>query len=531
MQGSATGRDYIELAWDDEHYTYQLYGIDTLETAASALAASIGKYSTTMQAAASGASITLTLTATKSGANGNRIGVYGNTYNAASTPTESWQPAWQFLGGGMSPSQWQVDLDFRSINGLDSTGATVAVPMNAVRKMRWTWAADLQPGDFARAEFSAVVANWTAIGSNTGYQLAGPASWRAEDTNASIRYAGDWASALGNYSGGSIAYAITPGACLTYSYEAPQSHLLYLGTRRFPTAAKIAVQIDQDQPQTLDIALADEDVLVRWPLGTIPGATSHRITVTHAGSQGEPFYFDFLEIAFPTEDLPSFPADRQTTLATDWDTLHSQALAPERTAWLIQALGFAGRANHYAGALWFYELVCAGQFHATGTFTFSGTSYFGATTTAWLGPTQFTHLNLIGDTPGSLAQAFALLINEGSTGVWASAENGVLTITSRLMGTAGNGLSLKADVGTGTSLQVETSGALAGGMDGKWLTDMSATPRINRAARDWSQSFSTRPSPAMESASRRHSAQSWETGTIRLRPASPSAIRTAAPAT
>ncbi len=49
------------------------------------------------------------------------------------------------------------------------------------------------------------------------------------------------------------------------------------------------------------------------------------------------------------------------TLATDWDTEHSLALAPERTAWMIESLGFAGRQNHYVGALWFYELVEPGE--------------------------------------------------------------------------------------------------------------------------------------------------------------------------
>jgi hypothetical protein len=150
-----------------------------------------------------------------------------------------------------------------------------------------------------------------------------------------------------------------------------------------------------------------------------------------------------------------------------------------------------GRANHYVGALWFYELLCAGQVYATGTIAFSGVSQFGHTTQISLGPTAFTHLNLIGDTPASLAQAFALLINEGSTGVWALASDGVLTITARLMGSAGNGLALSVDPGGSTTLQVQTSGALAGGVDGTWLTDLTVIPRINRAARDWSQSFYT----------------------------------------
>jgi hypothetical protein len=492
LQGAATGGDYMELAWDEEHYTYQLYGVDTLASAAAALANSINTFSQTMQASASGAAITLTLANSATGANGNRIGVYGNAYRTPpETPTESWKPGWQVLSGGVSPSQWQVGLDFSSITGLDETGATMAVPMNAVRKMRWSWAADLQPGNFARSEFAVAVSNWTVTGSNRSYQVAGSGSWRVEDDDVSIGYTGQWTTVAGNFSGGSISYATLPGASVTHSYQSPQDHTLNLGTRRFPKAAQLSVQVDQNPVQVLSVALPGEDVLVRWDLGTLSGGTQHSVRITHTGDAGSTFYFDFLEIAIPTVDLPTSLPDPQTTLATDWDTLHSQALAPERTAWLIQALGFGGRTNHYAGALWFYELICAGQQYATGTISFSGASEFGKTTQVSLGPTDFTHLNLIGDTPSSLAQAFALLINEGATGVWAQANDDVLTITARIVGTAGNGLTLAVEVGGSATLQVQTSGSLAGGVDGNWLTDLTATPRINRAARDWSQSFYT----------------------------------------
>jgi hypothetical protein len=490
LQGAATGGDYIELAWDEEHYTYQLYGVDTLESAVAALATSINTFSQTMQAAANGAAITLTVADSATGTNGNRIGVYGNVYSTPpTTATEIWQPAWQLLSGGASPSQWQINLNFGSISGLDDSGATVPVPMDAVRKMRWTWAADLQPGNFVRSEFAVKVSNWSVSGSNRTYEVAGPGSWRAEDDSRAIAYTGQWTTAAGNYSGGSISYTTTPGASVSYSYQSPQVHNLNLGTRRFPTAAQLSVQVDQNPVQVLDVALPGEDVLVRWDLGTMSAATQHAVTITNTGDAGSTFYFDFLEIAIPTSNLPACLPDPQITLATDWDTLNSQALAPERTAWQIQALGFVGRSNHYAGALWFYELTCAGQQYATGSITFSGTSQFGDTTQVSLGPTVFTHLNLIGDTPSSLAQAFALLIDEGATGVWAAANDTVLTITARLMGSAGDGLTLSVDVGGSTTLQAETSGALAGGVDGDWLTDLAAVPRINRAARDWSQSF------------------------------------------
>jgi hypothetical protein len=46
-------------------------------------------------------------------------------------------------------------------------------------------------------------------------------------------------------------------------------------------------------------------------------------------------------------------------------------------------------------------------------------------------------LNLIGDTTETLATAFALLLNNGYTAVWAQASGSQLTIYSRAMGTAG----------------------------------------------------------------------------------------------
>ena len=117
-------------------------------------------------------------------------------------------------------------------------------------------------------------------------------------------------------------------------------------------------------------------------------------------------------------------------------------------------------------------------------------------------------MSLIGDTAESVAQCFELLINAGSNSVWAQAQGAVLTITSRTMGTDGNGFAVSVNPipvnPDGTLFTAQTSGpALAGGGDrvisadrmrvlgtaGYWATDLEAMPRMNRAARDWSTSF------------------------------------------
>jgi hypothetical protein len=425
------------------------------------------------------------------GTNGNRIGVYGTVHGAC---TESWTPAWAMFNGGTSPTSWQVDLDFSSLQ--DIHGA--AVPATNVRKLRWTWAADLQAGSFQRTEFSVDVTDWLVTGTDVGYSVAGPGSRRIEDDSTAVCYRGVWSEGRGNYSGGSIHWTTRTGDSVQCTYTAGSAHSLYLGARYADVGAQVTVQIDGGAPKSVPLqlayyqehvrTLAGEDVLVRIPLGRLSGGASHTVTVTHAGPAGSYFYFDFLELAVLTNEIPIFDPLPTTSLATDWDTLHSIAIAPERTAWLIQTLGFQGRVNHYTGALWFYELCASGFDYPAATITFSGAPEFGKTTMVTIGGTTISHQNLIGDTAESVARCFALLINAGSTGVWASADGAALTITSRSIGTASNGMEAKAATNS-TPFVADGATTLTGGSDGKWLTDISATPRLNRACRDWSVRF------------------------------------------
>jgi hypothetical protein len=483
LQGTATEGDYIELAWLDQHFNYRLTGSDTMESAVSALAAVItaNQATSAVSATANGPQIMLTYH-NAPGSNGNRIGVYGTVHGAG---TEGWAPAAANFAGGVSPAGWKVALDFSAL--VDVTGT--AVPTTSVRKMRWTWAADLQTGNFTRSEFAVAVTNWCTRGTKLQYSVSGTGSRRVEDDDATIVYRGNWTEDRGNYSGGSIHWTNTPGAGVSCTYSANGDHGLYLGTRLVDEGGKVTVQVDGTAPVSLDLSKAAEDVLVRLPIAELAGQVSHTVAITHTGATGTLVYFDFLEIAYPSASLPDFSPVAQTTLATDWDTDHSLAIAAERTAWLIQKLGFQGRANHYAGAMWFYELVPQSQSYASGTITFAGGPEFGKTTQVFLGPTPIAHLNLIGDTAESIATCFALLINAGSTGVWARAEGAVLTITSRLMGSAGNAMVISANTNS-TAFAARASGAtLAGGVDGVWRTDTAAAVKLNRASRDWNLAF------------------------------------------
>lgn len=501
LSGTITAGDYVGFSFLDEHYSYLMLADDTLENALAQLVAAVQIVNTdpaansVMSATLTGTTITLTYArpgqTVPTGANGNRIGLYTYVSGAA---TEQWDCISRQFSGGTSPTAWQITLPFASL----TDPVLGPVPANAIRKLRWTYAADLQAGAFVRSEFEVVISNWSVTGSNQTYSVAGPGTIRTENTATSLTYAGTWTqSPPGNYSGGSIQETIVPGSAVSYSYNSAVEHTLYLGTQLLDGGATLSVSVDSTPAQTIKTNLAGETVLVRVPLGQL-SAGQHVVTVSHQDAAGAFFYFDFFEQAIPTTELPAINTESTLALATDWDTLHSIALAPERTAWLIDSLGFNGRVNHYVGATAFYELVCAGQQYASATVTFAGTPDANSTTSITLATTSdptdqtaITHLNVIGDTGTTLALAFALLINSGYTAIWAAASANQLTIWAREMGAAGNTITLTSSAPTADLTLVVSGTTLTGGVDGNWYTDLTALPRINRAARDWHQSYFT----------------------------------------
>ncbi|HLJ47555.1 MAG TPA: hypothetical protein VKU01_16180 [Bryobacteraceae bacterium] len=488
LSGTPVQGDRVGFAFLTEQYSYQFVANDSFTNAMQAISAAVNQASLTVHAMANGASLTLTLTNATSGTNGNRLGLY----TFVSGTTESWDASWKPFSGGTSPTQWRVVLPFASL----SDPKLGKIPTNAVRKMRWTYAADLQPGTFQRCEFSVVVSNWTVSGAGATYQVAGPGSRRFEDTDPSVQYSSGWTRSSGNFSGGTIHSTSSPSSTLNCAFASSSTSQLYLGTRLTFNGATIGVSIDGGAAIVVNLLFEGEDVLVRHFLGTlVPGR--HTVAITHQGDLGTYFYFDFLELAIPVYSLSAATEEPTLGLATDWDTDHSIALPAERTAWLIHALGFRGRVNHYAGAMWFYELACPGEQYASATITFTGTPDAGATTTISIGnstdptntQTPISHVNTICETAASLAKALELEINRGYTAIRAQAAGNQLTIYARAMGTAGNAITLGTSPPT-SSLTIQTSGnALNGGVDGNWRTDLQALPRINRAARDWSAAF------------------------------------------
>lgn len=504
LAGTITVGDLIELEWAEDHYNYTIASGDTLATAAGQLALIINSLSTIVKAVANGTSITLTILSTAtaySGSNGNWLGVYGTVSGPGGT--EQWTPVAQQFSGGQSPSTWAYSLDFSSLCDVNQ----LPIPTNNIRKMRWTYAVDLQSAAFQPGEFCITVTNWTVTGANVTYSIAGPGSRRIEDTDNAVVYTDNWASSQGNFSDGFIHYTTTPLSACSCLISAERVFDVYVGTRMASDCAQLTYEIDGVVAAPVNLTLSGEDVLIRLPVGTVqPG--NHTITLQHTGAAGTYLYFDFIELAVPSQQLPTFANYPKMTLATDWDTEHSIALAPERTAWLIDTLGFTGRANHYVGALWFFELVRLGQVYATGTITFGGTADANKITTLSIGmtgsaqpPNTISHLHLTGDTTTTVAQAFALMLNSGYTSVWATALGNTLSIQARAMGTDGNSVTIGVTTNSATMTVTASGTELTGGIDGVtggvndsgdycgWRTDLSAVPRVNRACRDWTTSF------------------------------------------
>jgi len=504
LAGTAAGGEAVGLSWMGEHHTHVCHATDTLEEIAEAITLSINSPSIgsrNMIAKRHGGSITLMYVGESggvrssaansiTGANGNRVGVYGHA-----TPGSGlyWEVFAHTLTDGVSPSKWKFQFDFSAL--MDENGAIV--PMNRVRKIRWTYAAAFQCSEYVRSEFAVKITNWTVTGTQLRYRVAGPGSRRIDCRDKNVQYFGfSWGSFVrGNYSDGHIRWSDQYSDGFSISYRSEETHELFLGSRLLDQAPAIAFRVDSEPVRVVDLRRAAEDRLLRIPLGQYPSG-NHTVLVTHNGPSGWRFWFDFLEIAIPIDSVHDQPGMPKVTAATDWDTDHSLAVPAERTAWMLHSLGFHGRVNHYVGALIFYELYKKNHVYASCRVGFNGTPQPSEYTELQIGTAgdpassiTVRHLNLFGDTATTIAKAFELELNRGYTAVRAEADGAAIRIFSRKLGLAGEVTTIAGSPVSGTFQVLCSSPRLTGAVEGTWTTDLNAPHLINRACRDWSRTF------------------------------------------
>ncbi len=227
LHSTITMGNYIEISFLDVQFNYQVSASDALESAVQALANAIA--SPRISATRSGTRLVVEYIDTgassysETGANGNRMGIYGFVSHAR---TESWSPAWVYFSGGESPSKWRITIPFDSLSG---------VALTDIRKLRWTYAAAMEMGEYERSEFQVTVSNWTVTAPNQKYKMAGPGSRRIENRDSAVVYSGaGCGSGLGNFSDGSIHHVLTRATNLRSTTYA-RNRTLFTWARAMPT--------------------------------------------------------------------------------------------------------------------------------------------------------------------------------------------------------------------------------------------------------------------------------------------------------
>jgi hypothetical protein len=415
---------------------------------------------------------TLRIQAARPGEDGNMITMYAVAKNSR-LQTQQTVAAFQ---GGSSDATWRVTLDF----------AVLGVP--DIRQMWLTFAPALADGAaFPDTEWEAVFSNWTVTGPEATRTLsvAGPGSVRVEEDDSWCGYSGNWSLESGFYSGGYARSASVIGDSISIFYSCSAVHDLYVGTSLYDDRGVAGVQLDGDTETDLDCHLDCEPaVITRRKVRSSVLAGEH--TVTLRLKTGQSFYFDFLEAAVASEVPDALPAVTNASPALDYSTDHTYKLPPARLLWIFDRLGYTGPMNEYIGVFWWNQRMRANAVIPSVFVTFSGE--FLDTDQVFLdiggqvcGKTVFPN-----EDANLIAKHFEYFINGTYVGVWAAAEDNVLTITARSP-TPAYSFTFQAwkETTQGSSGTVTFTGSLENGQPGEWVVDPAQTPVLNRGACDW----------------------------------------------
>ena len=414
----------------------------------------------------------LRLQSTRPGADGNMLRMYAVSKNERLRTTA---PVAVFQGGS-SDATWRISLDFEALG------------IAQVRQMWLTFAPPLANGAaFETTEWEAVFTNWTVSGpeEKRALKVAGPGSIRVEENDSRCRFEGRWEAETGFFSGGYARRASGIGDCVTIGYCCSGQHDLYIGTSLYPDRARVLVRLDEDEATELDCRLSAEPAVItrrRVRAGVSAGEHTVSIQVVSDG----PFYFDFLEAAVPGDIPEPLTILSRVSPALDYSTDHTCKLPPSRILWMFDQLGYGGPINEYIGVFWWNQrrregaVIPQAQVTFTGQFT-PGDQVFIGIGGQVCGKSVFPH-----EDASVIARHFAYFINSTYVGVWAAAEDNVLTITARSPHPAYSfPFQAWVEQAPGSSGAVSWTGSLQGGQPGRWVVDPSQAPALNRGARDW----------------------------------------------
>ena len=379
----------------------------------------------------------------------------------------------RLVPAGGSASSWHVSLDFEALG------------VSRIRQAWLTFAPPIPPGvAYPGGEWSAIFTAWTVSGP-ASLQVAGSGSVRVEETDAWCTYTGAWTPESGFYSKGFA--AVTSSGTVTVRWHCQSVHDLYLGTALYVDRGIWGISIDGGAETELDCHLISASQLVtrRKIAGSLSSGT-HSATLRH--KSGGPVYFDFLEasVASDVPDAAVVYSDR--TAANDYGTDHAYKLSPQRLLWMMDKLGLAGPMNVYVSVFWWNQRRVDGRFLPSVTVQIPPAAVAtGNNVFVSVGGSVFGYFVLFGDTPAIVATGIAASVNATAVGVRASSAADVLTIVNRSAALIYS-FTFEAwyEIPPATAHNAITvSGALTGGVAGKWVIDEAVDPVLNVAASAW----------------------------------------------
>lgn len=456
--------------------TYTMYGIGA-PTAASALAAQINAVDWNEQGVANGLSAAvngavITITTSRPGVDGNMLRMYAVAKNNRLQTSA----AYAIFTGGDSDATWSITLDFSALGVPD------------IRQMWLTFSPALaNSAAYMAAEWEAAFSNWTLAGPETTkmLQVAGPGSVRVEDTERLCTYIGDWTVETGFFSGGEARRTTTVDDSVSVNYYCAATHDLWIGTSLYSDRGIAGITVDGDSETELNCVLStDAAVNTRRRARTNIASGYHAVRIRL--KSGGHLYFDYVDAVVPS-DVPD-PRTIVTTLspALDYSTDHTYKLSPERLLWIFDRLGYAGPMNQYIGVFWWNQRTRVNAIIPSATVTFNGQYQ----------PGDQIFLNISGQVLGksviqagetaNVATHFACFINATLVGLWASAQDNVLTITNRSPTPAFSyALDVSQQIVAGSTGSAVAAGSLSGGDPGFWQVDPAQSPALNNGIRQW----------------------------------------------